>query len=69
MGGFLAAPATTLPGLFDKNSPFGFQWIQDYPYALPSLLNAGFLATATLVVFFFLEEASLMYIPCSRCRG
>lgn len=62
MGGFLADPAATLPGLFDKKSPFGFKWIQDYPYALPSLLNALFLATATIVVFFFLEEVSLLYI-------
>ena len=59
MGGFLADPANTLPGLFGKGSIFGFQWLQDYPYALPSLLNALFLTTVTVLVFLFLEEASI----------
>ena len=61
MGGFLADPANTLPGLFGQGSIFGFQWLQDYPYALPSLLNALFLAVVTGLVFLFLEEASISY--------
>ncbi len=58
MGGFLADPATHLPGIFGAGALFGFTWIQDYPYALPSLINAFFLATAGWTVFFALEETS-----------
>ncbi|RYP26667.1 hypothetical protein DL767_007950 [Monosporascus sp. MG133] len=58
MGGFLADPATHLPGIFGPGAIFGFDWVQEYPYALPSLINAFFLATAGWTVFFALEETS-----------
>ncbi|PNY27557.1 membrane protein [Tolypocladium capitatum] len=58
MGGMLADPGKTLPGLFGDEAVFGFQWIQDYPYALPSLMNCIFLTIVTAVVFLFLEETS-----------
>jgi hypothetical protein len=56
MGGMLAEPAKTLPSFFAKNSVFGYQWVQDYPFALPSLMNAFFLAISTLVTYLFLED-------------
>lgn len=58
MGGMLADSNKTLPGLFGENAAFGFQWIRDYPYALPSLVNAVSLFIVTLIVFLFLEEVS-----------
>ncbi|CAK7215164.1 hypothetical protein SCUCBS95973_002387 [Sporothrix curviconia] len=58
MGGFLADAPTSLPALFGLDGLWGFQWIQDYPYALPSVLNAVALAVTALVVFFCLEETS-----------
>lgn len=58
MGGFLADPATHLPGIFGQGAIFGFTWIEQYPYALPSLINAFLLATAGWTVFFALEETS-----------
>lgn len=56
MGGLLADPAMTLPGLFGEQAIFGFEWLQSYPYALPGILNAIFLATTGAVVFLGLEE-------------
>lgn len=58
MGGLLADPHMTLPGIFGENAILGFQWIRDYPYALPSLLNFFFLTIATLTCYLFLEETS-----------
>ncbi|KAM0332585.1 hypothetical protein ACHAQA_002869 [Verticillium albo-atrum] len=58
MGGLLADAPKTLPGLFDRGAIFGFRWVQSYPYALPSLLNALFLTLVSTVVFFCLEETS-----------
>jgi hypothetical protein len=60
MGGLLAEPQTTLPGIFGENAPLGFKWLQAYPFALPSLINALLLTTSTLITFFFLEEASII---------
>ncbi|KPM37167.1 hypothetical protein AK830_g9380 [Neonectria ditissima] len=58
MGGILADPTTTLPDWFSEGAIFGFQWIRDYPFALPSILNAFFLGFSTLITFLFLEETS-----------
>ncbi|KAL7955215.1 MFS general substrate transporter [Trichoderma compactum] len=58
MGGMLADSSKTLPGLFGEKAVFGFQWIRDYPYALPSLINAASLSIVTVIVFLFLEETS-----------
>ncbi|EGR52410.1 uncharacterized protein TRIREDRAFT_53611 [Trichoderma reesei QM6a] len=58
MGGMLAESSQTLPGLFGEKAVFGFQWVRDYPYALPSLINAATLSIVTLILFLFLEETS-----------
>ncbi|PTB67734.1 MFS general substrate transporter [Trichoderma citrinoviride] len=58
MGGMLADSPQTLPGLFGEKAVFGFQWVRDYPYALPSLINAAGLFIVTLIIFLFLEETS-----------
>lgn len=51
IGGVLADPVKTMPGLFGEGAVFGFGWIHDYPYALPSLVNCVALTASTLVVF------------------
>ncbi|KAI9148055.1 Major facilitator superfamily multidrug transporter mfsB [Paramyrothecium foliicola] len=58
MGGMLAEPSKTLPSFFGEDAIFGYQWIRDYPFALPSLMNALFLTIATIVIYLFLEETS-----------
>lgn len=56
MGGLLADPAMTLPGLFGPQAAFGFKWLESYPYALPGILNTVFLTTTGALVFLGLEE-------------
>ncbi|KAI0427548.1 major facilitator superfamily domain-containing protein [Xylaria sp. FL1042] len=58
MGGLLADPALTLPGLFGESAIWGFDWIFKYPYALPSLINTVTLSITGLIVFLGLEETS-----------
>jgi hypothetical protein len=54
MGGLLADPAGSYPGLFG-----GVGWLMKFPYALPNIVNAFFLFTAAAGIFFGLEEVSL----------
>ncbi|KUJ17247.1 MFS general substrate transporter [Mollisia scopiformis] len=56
MGGLLADPAAIMPDIFGPEGCLGFSFLEDYPYALPSFLNAFFLTITTYIVFFFLEE-------------
>jgi hypothetical protein len=56
MGGMLADPITTLPNQFGRQGPLFLSWLETYPYALPSLLNALFLTITTIMVFLGLEE-------------
>lgn len=56
MGGLLAEPHRTLPGIFGEGAILGYQWIRDYPFALPSLVNCATLTLATAVIYLFLEE-------------
>ncbi|KAJ4174397.1 hypothetical protein NW754_004814 [Fusarium falciforme] len=58
LGGILADPSKTLPNYFGEGAMFDFQWIRDYPFALPSMLNAFFLAVSTIITVLFLEETS-----------
>ncbi|KAI1358686.1 major facilitator superfamily domain-containing protein [Xylaria arbuscula] len=58
MGGLLADPALTLPGLFGEGAIWGFDWVFQYPYALPALINTVTLTITGLIVFLGLEETS-----------
>ncbi|KAI0111179.1 major facilitator superfamily domain-containing protein [Nemania sp. FL0031] len=58
MGGVLADPVLTLPGLFGEGAIWGFDWIFKYPYALPSLINTVTLTLTGIIVFLGLEETS-----------
>ncbi|KAI0975920.1 major facilitator superfamily domain-containing protein [Xylaria arbuscula] len=59
MGGLLADPVLTLPGLFGESAIWGFDWVFKYPYALPSLINTVTLSLTGLIVFLGLEETSI----------
>ena len=50
LGGVLANPAKTMPNMFGDGAIVGFQWMKDYPYALPSLVNAFSLMFCTVRV-------------------
>ena len=58
MGGVLADPSKSLPSLFGENAPLDFKFIHDYPFALPSLINAAIMSAAAAVVFLLLEEVN-----------
>jgi len=65
MGGVLADSAKNLPGVFGLGAIFDIEWIRDYPYALPSVLNAAFLLITLAVVFFGLEEVNKLEHCCN----
>lgn len=63
LGGILAEPAVSLPWLFGPRGLLnwcgngaGVQWVIDFPYALPALMNAGMLSVAFLLSVFWLRE-------------
>jgi hypothetical protein len=63
MGGVLANPTKTMPRIFGPDAIFGFEWLQDYPYALPSLVNAFSLLLCTAVIWLFLREVRSWQSP------
>lgn len=60
LGGLLADPAGTYPGLFGPNGTFGGKsgvpLFMSFPYALPNIVNATFLTMSALGVVLGLEE-------------
>lgn len=62
MGGLLSDPVTSYPAIFGPQAIFGLRWMETYPYALPSILNAIFLAITTGVVFLGLEEVCMHHV-------
>jgi hypothetical protein len=59
MGGWLADPVSTLPGLFGPGGRFECSLVKAYPYALPSITNAVILALVGCIVALALEEVRL----------
>jgi MFS family permease len=61
-GGLLANPLESYPSVFGPGSTLGgkdgVKWMTRWPYALPNLVSAVFLALSALAVIFFLEETS-----------
>ncbi|KAK3349477.1 major facilitator superfamily domain-containing protein [Lasiosphaeria hispida] len=62
-GGLLAEPVVNLPWLFGPGGLMnwagnkqGVQWLLDYPYVLPAVLNAAMLGFAFLLAVFWLRE-------------
>ncbi|KAI5806315.1 major facilitator superfamily domain-containing protein [Geopyxis carbonaria] len=51
LGGLLADPAESYPKLFG-----GVHWMQKWPYALPNIVSAVFLATSWTIGLLFLRE-------------
>lgn len=60
LGGLLADPVQSFPGLFGPNSTLGGKdgvwWMRHWPYALPNLVSACFLLSATLLLLLGLDE-------------
>jgi len=69
LGGILSNPIASYPGVFGDNSIFGGKdgvwWMKHWPYALPNLVSAVFLASAALSLFLGLDETHdvLRYQP------
>ena len=60
MGGLLADPVGSYPGIFGPGGSIGREhgvwWLTQWPYALPNVVNAMFLATSALALVLGLEE-------------
>ncbi|EEH02547.1 conserved hypothetical protein [Histoplasma capsulatum G186AR] len=60
LGGLLADPLASYPGLFGPHSFFGGQngvwWMKKWPYALPNVINAVIVLISALAVLFGLDE-------------
>lgn len=60
LGGLLADPVTSFPGVFGPGSTLGgaqgVWWLTHWPYALPNVVSAVFLASGSLAVTLGLEE-------------
>lgn len=60
LGGILADPVNSYPGLFGPGSFFGGKdgvwWMQHWPFALPNLLSAVFIFASFTAVFLGLDE-------------
>ena len=60
MGGLLADPAGSYPGIFGPGGTLGGKegvwWLMRWPYALPNVVNAVFLSCSALALVFGLEE-------------
>lgn len=56
IGGLLANPAEQYPNIFGREGKLGAKWLQDWPYALPNVVNATFLFISATALAFGLEE-------------
>ncbi|KAI5288105.1 hypothetical protein KEM52_001300, partial [Ascosphaera acerosa] len=60
IGGVLADPVKTYPGVFGPGSWLGgadgVWWMREWPYALPNLVSAWFILISVCAVFFGLDE-------------
>lgn len=58
LGGVLADPAASYPDLFGET-----RFFLNFPYAMPNLVSAFFLLSASLTAWMFLEEVSHRTLP------
>ncbi|WPH02642.1 Hypothetical protein R9X50_00550700 [Acrodontium crateriforme] len=60
LGGLLADPVGSYPGIFGPGGTVGgtdgVWWLTKWPYALPNVVNAGFLLLSATALIFGLEE-------------
>lgn len=65
LGGLLADPVSSYPGLFGPGSVFGGKdgvwWMKKWPYALPNLVSAMFLLSSAIALLLGLEEVGLFH--------
>lgn len=67
LGSLLANPIEQHPKLADhaKKLNSSIQWMEDYPYALPNVVNATFLFCAAALLFLGLDEV-IVNVPLSH---
>jgi MFS family permease len=60
LGGWLADPVSSYPGIFGPGGSMGGEkgvgWLMRFPYALPNVINACFLVGSAMGILFGLEE-------------
>ncbi|OCT54436.1 hypothetical protein CLCR_00807 [Cladophialophora carrionii] len=60
LGGFLADPITSFPGVFGPGSTIGGKdgvgWMTAFPYALPNVISATFILSAAILLILGLDE-------------
>jgi MFS family permease len=60
LGGWLADPVSSYPGIFGPGGSVGgekgVRWLMRFPYALPNVINACFLVGSAMGILFGLEE-------------
>lgn len=65
LGGVLADPIQAYPNVFGPGSLIGGDdgvwWMKQWPYALPNLISALLIFTATVGIFLGLDEVSHVY--------
>lgn len=70
LGGSLADPVNSFPGIFGPGSFLGGKtgvwWMQHWPYALPNVLSAMFIFASMIAVFLGLDEVLLQTHNPSR---
>jgi MFS family permease len=64
MGGFLADPISSFPGVFGPGSSLGGKdgvgWMKAFPYALPNIISACILGSAVIGVVLSLDETHIV---------
>lgn len=72
LGGSLADPINSFPGIFGPGSfiggGHGVWWMKQWPYLLPNLLSAVFIFISFFTILFGLEEVGLYYIATPQLR-
>lgn len=67
VGGLLADPIQSYPGIFGPGSLLGGKdgvwWMRKWPFAFPNLVSAIFILLSVCAVLFGLDEVSLSYFP------
>lgn len=69
LGGSLADPITSFPGIFGPGSIIGGEngvwWMKHWPFLLPNLLSAVFILFSFVVILFGLEEVCVTELSLS----
>lgn len=72
LGGILADPVQSYPGIFGPGSFLGGEdgvwWMRQWPYAFPNLISSFIIFTATIGILLGLEEVCTIYSFAAKKR-